>query len=123
MMWRAFVLILFLFVFVLASTSRRVVVTSISSATTSTEREGPALAIAATGFDQVGTLVFYPNNVGPVPYLFYQNEKGQVVAKALVFDLLPSTNLSSWSGARIEVVGIIDREHVMVSRIAYIAAP
>ncbi|GEM_PF-3274161 len=128
MMWRALALALLLFIFVLASTSHRVVVVGTSTLATSTlgEIEVPSLAaaVAATGtFDHVGTLVFYPNNVGPVPYLFYQNEKGDTVSKALTFDALPPTDLSSWTGARVEVIGIIDREHVVVSRISHIAAP
>lgn len=74
-------------------------------------------------FAQTGTLVFYPNNVKPVPYLFYQDEDGTTVAKALVFDALPSTDFSVWSGARVSVFGTVSREHVLVNRIEYLASP
>jgi len=74
-------------------------------------------------FNETGTLVFYPNNIGPVPYIFYQNQSGQTVAKALIFSSAPPVNFSSWTGARIFVAGQINSEHVVVSTITYISAP
>ena len=74
-------------------------------------------------FSQTGTLVFYPNNVGPVPYLFYPNQKGSTVSEALVFLNSPPYGFSSWSGARISVTGHEDQEHVVVSTIRYISGP
>ncbi len=74
-------------------------------------------------FNVTGTLVFYPNNVGPVPYIFYQDQSGHTVAKALVFSMLLPTGFSSWSGARVFVTGQLDNEHVAVNSITYIAAP
>jgi len=73
-------------------------------------------------FAMAGTLVFYPNNVGPVPYLFYQDPQGNTVAKALTF-LEMSPIDSSWSGAHIFVTGTVDNEHVIVSHITYLSGP
>lgn len=84
---------------------------------------GTTTTTTSGGFNETGTLVFYPNNVGPVPYLFYQDYAGHTVAKALTFsDALPAS-FSSWAGARVAVTGVLDSEHVVVSRIAYLAAP
>ena len=77
----------------------------------------------STDFNETGTLIFYPNNVGPVPYLFYQDSKKYTAAKALVFQGSLMNNLSSWSGARISVIGYLNAEHVVVSRITYISGP
>lgn len=74
-------------------------------------------------FNETGTLVFYPNNVGPIPYLFYQARDGHTAARALTFPSRPPTDFSSWTGARVSVTGILDQEHVVVTRIAYISAP
>lgn len=74
-------------------------------------------------FDETGTLVFYPNNVGPVPYLFYQNQSGRTIAKALTFSDFPPADFSSWTGARVSVTGRLVSEHVAVSRIIYLSAP
>jgi hypothetical protein len=46
-------------------------------------------------FNETGTLVFYPNNIGPVPYIFYQNQGGDTVAKALTFSASAPANFSS----------------------------
>lgn len=82
-----------------------------------------AVTAISGDFNETGTLVFYPNNVGPVPYLFYQDQKGTTVAKALIFPDTTPLNFSSWTGARVSVTGSLDNEHVVVSRIAYISAP
>lgn len=74
-------------------------------------------------FNETGTLVFYPNNVGPVPYLFYQDQNGHTIAKALTFSNMMPANFSSWTGARVSVTGTLTNEHVAVSHIAYISAP
>ncbi|MHB8660436.1 MAG: hypothetical protein ACYC75_00635 [Minisyncoccota bacterium] len=74
-------------------------------------------------FSAAGTLVFYPNNVGPVPYIFYQDQSGRTAAKALVFPDGPPTNFSSWVGARVSVTGMLDAEHVVVSHIIYVSPP
>ncbi len=73
-------------------------------------------------FSETGTLVFYPNNVGPVPYLFYQNRSGNTVAKALVLPYSSGVG-SSWAGSRVSVVGALEGEHVLVSSISYLTAP
>lgn len=81
-------------------------------------------AITSSGdFNETGTLVFYPNNIGPVPYLFYQDQKGITVARALTFPDVAPSNFSSWTGAHVSVTGSLDNEHVVVSRITYISAP
>lgn len=82
-----------------------------------------AMSAIPTNFNETGTLVFYPNNVGPVPYLFYQDRNGRTVAKTLVFSDASPDNFSSWSGAHISVTGKIIAEHVVVSSIAYISGP
>lgn len=74
-------------------------------------------------FNETGTLNFYPNNIGPVPYLFYQDRSGNTVSKALTFAVSPPSNFSSWSGAHVSVTGRVNNEHVVVSRIDYISAP
>lgn len=76
-----------------------------------------------TVFSTTGTLVFYPNNVEPVPYIFYQDTNGRTVAKALTFPNGSPSDISSWTGARIAVEGMLDSEHVIVSRITYISGP
>jgi hypothetical protein len=126
MAWRVATIILLLVVFIFAVASLRPApVTTVGmTESTSTPSPLPVIAIDADrAFNETGTLVFYPNNVGPVPYLFYQDARGTTVAKALIFDVLPPTDFSSWTGARISVSGIVDREHVIVSRVAYVAAP
>lgn len=75
------------------------------------------------GFDATGTLVFYPNNVGPVPYLFYQNANKSTVAKALVFPNVAPADFFSWSGAHVSVTGKLQHEHVVVSRLVYLSGP
>ena len=82
-----------------------------------------AVEVISADFNETGTLVFYPNNVGPVPYLFYQDQSGHTMAKALVFPDSSPDDFSSWSGAHISVIGKIVAEHVVVSSIAYIAGP
>lgn len=74
-------------------------------------------------FRQTGTLVFYPNNVGPVPYLFYTDQRGGTAAKALVFPDSLQNDYSSWSGARISVTGTTVAEHVVVDTITYLSGP
>ena len=74
-------------------------------------------------FSETGTLAFYPNNVGPVPYLFYQDLAGRTVAKALSFPNASPTNFSSWSGGHVFVAGRLESEHVVVSDIVYLSAP
>lgn len=82
-----------------------------------------ALESGPADFSETGTLVFYPNNIVPIPYLFYQNKEGDTVSKALRFSSASPTNFSSWSGARIRVTGSAIAEHVMVSSIVYLSAP
>lgn len=82
-----------------------------------------AVTAISEDFNETGTLVFYPNNVGPVPYLFYQDRVGHVVSKALVFPTGPPANFSSWSGARVSVRGHTDQEHIVVNDIVYLSAP
>lgn len=110
----------------LATTHRTFVIADIMpAAATSSGAAATVEAIdtASTAFAQTGTLVFYPNNVGPVPYLFYQDARGTTVAKALVFSALPLTDFSTWSGARVAVKGVLEREHVLVSEIQYLSPP
>ncbi len=80
-------------------------------------------ALSQENFSATGTLVFYPNNVEPVPYVFYQDRSGETAAKALTFLDEPPANFSSWVGARISVTGRLDAEHVIVSRIVYLSPP
>lgn len=84
---------------------------------------GAVVAPDVSEFSETGTLVFYPNNVGPVPYLFYQDHTGRTVAKALTFSNSPPGNFSSWTGAHISVTGQIVAEHIVVSTIAYLSGP
>ncbi|MHB0865602.1 MAG: hypothetical protein ACYCZZ_00550 [Minisyncoccota bacterium] len=91
-------------------------------------QQGPAASVvptmpAAEDFSQTGTLVFSRNNVGPVPYLFYEDAKGETVAKALVFRGSPPADFSSWSAARVSITGQLDHEHVLVSSIRYLSGP
>ncbi|MDB5244581.1 MAG: hypothetical protein JWN18_451 [Parcubacteria group bacterium] len=74
-------------------------------------------------FVQTGTLIFYPNNVGPVPYLMYANQKGVTVSKALVLVGGDSLDLSHWTGARVSVTGVVVDEHVVVSSLLYLSGP
>lgn len=82
-----------------------------------------AIEPGPTDFSETGTLVFYPNNLGPVPYVFYQDQSGHAVAKALVFLDSPPNNFSSWTGAHISVTGQVVAEHVVVNTIAYLSGP
>ncbi|HQT82700.1 MAG TPA: hypothetical protein PLW99_00945 [Candidatus Paceibacterota bacterium] len=82
-----------------------------------------AVTAISADFTETGTLVFYPNNTGPVPYLFYQNPNGSTVAKALVFPYSSPNDFSSWVGAQISVTGHVNSEHVIVSTITYLSAP
>lgn len=78
---------------------------------------------APATFSATGTLVFYPNNVKPVPYIFYQDSNGRTVAKALTFPADPPADFSSWTAAHISVEGTRNQEHVVVSRITYLSGP
>jgi len=82
-----------------------------------------ALNTIPSDFNETGTLAFYPNNVGPVPYLFYQDSDGRTVAKALAFPEGSPADFSSWSGAHVSVTGYSNSEHVVVSTITYLSAP
>lgn len=73
-------------------------------------------------FSATGTLVFYPNNAVPVPYLMFQNASGNAVSKALAFENTPA-GLAGWNGARVSVTGYLQAEHVMVTNIAYVSGP
>lgn len=73
-------------------------------------------------FSTTGTLVFYPNNVEPVPYIFYKNSNGNTVAKALVFSGTSPINFS-WNGSHVAVAGTVDNEHIIVSYITYLSGP
>lgn len=127
MVWRTIIIVLIvaLFMFMVTHPSPTVTVAPVQSATSTPQTAAPVIAIAAVqgAFEATGTLVFYPNNVGPVPYFFYTDQSGNTAAKALIFDNLPPTDFSSWSGARIAVNGVSDREHVIVQQITYLAPP
>lgn len=125
MLWRILSVLLIIFLFVLATSYGRAPRPTAGTVGSSAQTAAPIFAITATTweFTATGTLVFYPNNVGPVPYIFYTNQNGNTVAKALIFDNLPPTDFSSWTGARISVSGVLDREHVIVREIAYLAPP
>jgi len=117
-------LVLLIFVMYLSTTHRTVVTAPVPTAsTTQAATVINTLIIPTDEFSEIGTLVFYPNNVGPVPYIFYQDASGVTVAKALTFAVLPMTDFSTWSGARVAVTGIVDHEHVVVTRISYLAPP
>lgn len=120
----AIVAIVMVFILFLATTHRTLVSAEIPLAT-STEA---VVAFETVGtspepFYATGTLTFYPNNIRPVPYLFYQDARGTTVAKALVFSALPLTDFSPWIGSRVAVVGILEHEHVLVSQITYLDPP
>ncbi|HCR52044.1 TPA: hypothetical protein DIV48_00150 [Candidatus Kaiserbacteria bacterium] len=87
----------------------------------------PAAVVGATAtspdFNETGTLVFYPNNVAPVPYLFYQTRSGHTASKALTFTEAPPAGFFSWTGARVQVTGHAEHEHVVVTSIAHVSAP
>lgn len=70
-----------------------------------------------------GTLIFYPNNVGPIPYLMYKNARGATESKALVWSGRSPLDLSSWAGGRVSVAGYIVREHMVVDSIRYLGGP
>lgn len=126
MVWRTIVFILLIFLFVIAvRRPQRSVEMAESVATSTAQTAAPLIAIAAIegAFYEIGTLVFYPNNVAPVPYIIYTDKNGDIAAKALIFDNLPPTDFSLWTGARIAVTGVIDREHVVVQQIDYLAPP
>jgi hypothetical protein len=126
MLWRAIIILLVLVIFVLGYSAPARTPAQVTVATSTEEVAAPVITISATSalaFHETGTLVFYPNNVGPVPYLFYVNDRGATVARALLFDALPPTDFSAWTGARVDVTGIDVREHILVHQIAYIASP
>lgn len=89
----------------------------------------PSISIPQTttqtqnNFEQIGVLTFYPNNTGPVPYLFYSNARGNTESKALVFETVTTNNLSSWGASRVTIVGTLHAEHVVVSSIRYVSGP
>ena len=91
-------------------------------ATSYTQQTTTPSEVAIFDFNETGTLVFYPNNVGPVPYLFYTNTRGNTVAKALVLPF-PASAEASWTGGRISIAGQLEGEHVIVSRITYLSPP
>ena len=97
--------------------------TAVPTKVTVTSSPGVAAVVTAGYFDETGTLVFYPNNVGPVPYLFYQDSSGRTLAKALVFAGSPPTNFSTWSGSRIAVEGRLIHEYILVSSLTYVGGP
>lgn len=97
--------------------------TTASVGTTATSSPGIAAVATAGNFDETGTLVFYPNNIGPVPYLFYQDASGRTLAKALVFAGSPPENFSTWSGSRIAVGGRLIHEYILVRSITYAGGP
>lgn len=107
------------------ATTRRAVVTAELPLVPSTGVAAVAESLEPSPqeFYETGTLTFYPNNIYPVPYLFYQDARGTTVAKALVFSALPSTDFSSWTGSRVAVAGILEHEHVLVSQITYLDPP
>lgn len=71
----------------------------------------------------MGTLIFYPNNTGPVPYLVYTDTRGRTATKALVFLRNSPNDLSAWTGAHVFVTGDVVAEHVEVASISYVSAP
>ena len=102
-----------------------VIVTTHEESLVTTQRVSvpEAVNVSSIDFNATGTLVFYPNNVGSVPYLFYHDQQGRTVAKALIFSGASPTNFYSWTAARISVSGTLDHEHVVVDHIAYVSAP
>ena len=59
-----------------------------------------------------GTLIFYPNNVGLVPWIVYERPSGVIETKALVFNTpitLPPV------GSAITITGLLEYEHVRVT--------
>lgn len=120
----AIVAIVMVIILFFATTRRTTVTASIPLVpSTGVAAVSEAFEPSPQAFYETGTLVFYPNNVRPVPYLFYQDARGTTVAKALVFAALPLTNFSSWTGSRIAVAGILEHEHVLVSHITYLDPP
>jgi hypothetical protein len=94
----------------------------------STQPEPAAVAVAPpalldTSFNEEGTLLFYPNNVGPVPYIAYTNANGNLTTKALVFPQGAPSLLSEWQGARIAVAGSVDHSSVIVNHLEYLSPP
>lgn len=84
---------------------------------------GAAVVPATPDFNETGTLAFYPNNAGPVPYLYYQDPSGHTRVKALIFAGKPPDALFSWAGVRVSVTGRLEHEHVVVINIVYLSAP
>jgi hypothetical protein len=116
------------FIWILSSTHRETATSTLVSATsTPVVIETPGTSAAsvsrAVPFTEMGTLVFYPNNMAPIPYLIYESASGQAISKALVFSALPATDFSPWIGGRVSVTGIEDNEHVLVTQISYVGAP
>ena len=75
----------------------------------------PTLAAYDAPFDETGVLIWYPNNVGPVPWIFYADTHGNIGSKALVFDTpvaLPHAT------STIRVVGLAEDEHVRVRSVS-----
>lgn len=82
-----------------------------------------ATAHTPSSFSQTGTLIFYPNNVGPVPYLVYTDANGRIATKALLLLRNSPNELSAWTGAHVFVTGNVVAEHVEVASISYVSAP
>ena len=91
-------------------------VSPLPASTLSQPAASATASIGSKEFNVTGTLVYYPNNVGPVPYVFYQDSGGNTVTKALIFPTVSPID-SSWSGAHVSVTGTVENEHVMVRHI------
>ncbi|HVW82556.1 MAG TPA: hypothetical protein VHC68_01245 [Candidatus Paceibacterota bacterium] len=89
----------------------------------------PAAALPAPPVELVGTIEYYPDNLGtPVPYLVYAPQRD----KALLFDsasacvtaagtyscALISQALHAYYPGKVAAEGVIEAEHLRVSRLA-----
>jgi|SRR6185437_16366960 len=71
-------------------------------------------AVYDAPFTATGTLIYYRNNVGPVPWLVYNSASGATTTKSLLFDTpidLPPASTT------IVVSGWLEHEHVRVRTI------
>ena len=72
------------------------------------------LSTTTASFAETGILIFYPNNVGPVPYLLYYDEEGNPYTKALVF-AEGALSRQRYTYRAVEITGAIVHEHVNVA--------
>jgi hypothetical protein len=90
-----------------------------------------AVAAAASSEGIVGTLTYYPNNVGTqLPYIVYKTATGMVATKVLTFDssstcktangdypctLIKEALPSYYDGGAVRVIGTVNDEGIEVS--------